>query len=281
LECSGLRIKTSHLLLVLDLLTLILILTVTLLPGNVINIILGLPFVLFFPGYCLLSALLTRKDILKSLERIALSFGLSLAIVPLICLLLNYLPWGLSVNSILYSLSIFTLITSGIALFRQRGLSETEKTEVTLNFTGWGKKTAFEKILSVILVLVVIGLVGVLVYVIAVPRTSEQYTEFYVLNEEGKASDYPSGLKIGETGSVIIGIINHEREDANYVVEIRIDNESVDMLDPIILTNDEKRETLVTFTPQKTGDRQKVEFLLFKGESTEPYNRLHLWVDVN
>lgn len=275
------RIKTSHLLLVLDLLTLILILTVTLLPGNVINIILGLPFVLFFPGYCLLSALLTRKDILKSLERIALSFGLSLAIVPLICLLLNYLPWGLSVNSILYSLSIFTLITSGIALFRQRGLSETEKTEVTLNFTGWGKKTAFEKILSVILVLVVIGLVGVLVYVIAVPRTSEQYTEFYVLNEEGKASDYPSGLKIGETGSVIIGIINHEREDANYVVEIRIDNESVDMLDPIILTNDEKRETLVTFTPQKTGDRQKVEFLLFKGESTEPYNRLHLWVDVN
>lgn len=275
------RIKTSHLLLVLDLLTLILILTVTLLPGNVINIILGLPFVLFFPGYCLLSALLTRKDILKSLERIALSFGLSLAIVPLICLLLNYLPWGLSVNSILYSLSIFTLITSGIAWLRQRGLSETEKTEVTLNFTGWGKKTAFEKILSVILVLVVIGLVGVLVYVIAVPRTSEQYTEFYVLNEEGKASDYPSGLKIGETGSVIIGIINHEREDANYVVEIRIDNESVDMLDPIILTNDEKRETLVTFTPQKTGDRQKVEFLLFKGESTEPYNRLHLWVDVN
>lgn len=275
------RIKISHLLLVIDLLTIILILTVIFFPGNIINIILGLPFVLFFPGYCLLSSLFTHKNILSSVERLALSFGISLAIVPLVCLLVNYLPWGLSVNSILFSISIFTVITSGIAWLRQRRLSETDKTELTVNLAGWKEKDRIQKTLSVVLVLVAVGVIGVLVYVIAVPRTSEQYTEFYLLNEEGKTGNYPSEMKLGETGSLIVGIINHERQDAIYRVEVRIDDVTTEILDSLLLKNDEKSEQVMTFIPQKTGAHQKVEFLLFKDGVVDPYNRLHIWVDVN
>jgi uncharacterized membrane protein len=48
--------------------------------------------VLFFPGYTLISALFPRKDSLSGVERLALSFGLSIAVVPLIGLILNYMP---------------------------------------------------------------------------------------------------------------------------------------------------------------------------------------------
>jgi len=60
-----------------------------------IRIILGLPLVLFLPGYSLIATLFPRKDDLDAIERIALSFGLSIAIVPLLGLALNYTPFGI------------------------------------------------------------------------------------------------------------------------------------------------------------------------------------------
>ena len=50
---------------------------------------LGLAMVLFLPGYTQIAALFSRKDDLDGIERIALSFGLSIAVVPLIGLGLN------------------------------------------------------------------------------------------------------------------------------------------------------------------------------------------------
>jgi len=55
-----------------------------------VRIILGLHLVLFLPGYALIAALFPRKGDLDGIERIALSFGLSIAVVPLLGLALNY-----------------------------------------------------------------------------------------------------------------------------------------------------------------------------------------------
>ena len=74
-----------------------------------IRIILGLPLVLFLPGYSLIAALFPRKDDLDGIERIALSFGLNIAIVPLLGLALNYTPFGIRLSSILIVLSVFTI----------------------------------------------------------------------------------------------------------------------------------------------------------------------------
>ncbi len=275
------RIKAAQLIYIINGLTGLLILIIALFPQNVLRIVLGLPFVLFSPGYILITALFPRKENLSDIERIALSFGLSLAVVPLNGLVLNYLPWGINLTSILYSLSIFIILTSVAAWLRQRKLSEDEKFSVRISFGSWSGQNLLGKVLSVVLVFTVIGLLGVIVYTIAVPRTSDQYTEFYVLNMEGKATNYTDELRPGETGYVILGVINHERQVVSYTIEIQIDGKTSDTVGPMTLEHEEKRESVVEFKPQKIGARQKVEFLLFRDESNEPYLRLHLWINVN
>jgi uncharacterized membrane protein len=275
-----LHIKAIQLIFIINGLTVLLIFIIALFPQSVLRIVLGLPFVLLFPGFVLITALFPRKENLSDIERIALSFGLSLAVVPLNGLVLNYLPWGINLNSILYSLSIFIVVTSVAAWLRQKKLSEDEKFSVRISFGSWSKQNLVGKVLSVILVFTVVGLLGVIVYTIAVPRTSEQYTEFYVLNIEGKATDYPDELKLGETAYVILGVANHERQTVSYTIEIQIDGEPSDSVGPMTLEYEEKRESIVEFHPQEMGERQKVEFLLYKDEASEPYLKLHLWINV-
>ena len=72
----------------------LLLVPLALLTSGALRIVLGLAFVLFFPGYTLIAALFPGKDALDSIERLALSFGLSIAVVPLIGLILNLYPLG-------------------------------------------------------------------------------------------------------------------------------------------------------------------------------------------
>ncbi|NAS89900.1 hypothetical protein C4E24_09280, partial [ANME-1 cluster archaeon AG-394-G21] len=74
-----------------------------------VRIILGLPLVLFLPGYALIAALFIREDDLDGIERVALSFGLSIANSPLLGLALNYTPFGIRLTPILIVLSVFTI----------------------------------------------------------------------------------------------------------------------------------------------------------------------------
>jgi hypothetical protein len=67
---------------------------------------LGAVFVLFLPGFMLIWALYPRGGELDALERAALSVGLSLALVPLIGLLLNYTPWGIRLEPIVAAVAI-------------------------------------------------------------------------------------------------------------------------------------------------------------------------------
>ena len=57
-----------------------------------VRIVLGIFFVLIFPGYTFLAALFPRKTGLDSLMRLALTLGLSLALVIILLLVLNSLP---------------------------------------------------------------------------------------------------------------------------------------------------------------------------------------------
>ena len=59
-----------------------------------VRIIPGLLLVLFLPGYSLIAALFPGRGDPDGIERIALSFGVSIAVVPLIGLALNYTPFG-------------------------------------------------------------------------------------------------------------------------------------------------------------------------------------------
>ncbi len=81
--------------------------------------VLGTLFVLYMPGMALIEALYPREEELSPLERLALSIGLSLAVVPLIGLVLNYTPWGIRLNPILASLTMFTAAMLALAAYRK------------------------------------------------------------------------------------------------------------------------------------------------------------------
>ncbi len=88
-------------------------------PLMPLRYVLGTVFVLFLPGYSLVEALYPRGDELSPLERLALSIGLSLALVPLVGLLLNYTPFGIRLYPVLASLSALTLCLAFIGARRK------------------------------------------------------------------------------------------------------------------------------------------------------------------
>ncbi len=92
-----------------------------------VRIVLGVFLVLFLPGYSLIAALFPRRGDLDSIERVALSFGLSIAFTSLIGLALNYTPGGIRLDPILICLVGFTLVMCLIAYLRRRSLPDKEK----------------------------------------------------------------------------------------------------------------------------------------------------------
>ncbi len=82
--------------------------------------IFGSLLILFLPGYSLVEFLFARKqDMEDDLIRVALSIGLSLAIVPLIGLVLNYTPFGIKLCPIVSSLGGLTIILLVLGLAKK------------------------------------------------------------------------------------------------------------------------------------------------------------------
>jgi uncharacterized membrane protein len=284
----------SDLLIVMGLMLLTDIIVFT--PGlneSMVRNLLGLPLVLFLPGYSLLAALFPAKSDLEGIERICLSFGLSIATVPLIGLALNYTSWGISLPPILISLSVFTFLMCGLAYLRRSKLPQTEAFEVPFIETILSIKSEIlkkpesklDRALTVLLVFSILLSVTTLIYVIITPKEGEHFTEFYILSPEGKADNYTTKYFLGENGNITVGIVNHEYRPVNYTMEIRLDNKSLPLpanLQHITLVHNEGWEKPVTFTPTFEGKNMKLEFLLFnETNKIIPYRDLHLWIDVN
>lgn len=225
------EIKRSWDLALICLLSLLLAGFIYLIPDFPARILIGIPFIIFFPGYALIATLFPEKKSLDTIERIALSFGLSIAVVPLIGFGLNYTPFGIRLDPILWSLILFNIVLSLLGIWRRRVSSDPFLPfNPTLVFEGakegFKGKAKNDKVLTIILVLSVLSSVVAVVYVVAVPRQGEQFTEFYVLGPGGKATDYPHNLSVGQSASVILGIANHEFRTVNYTVEVWLANET-------------------------------------------------------
>ena len=277
------RMRLRNELLLLNLVAILLVIIIGFFPSFVLRIILGLPFVLFFPGYTLIAALFPRRGALDSIERVALSFGFSIVVVSLIGLILNYTPWGIKLYPILICLTVFIIVMSVVGWRRRYRLPEAEAFTVSLNLSlsFWRRESLVDKVLSIILIAVILGAIGTLGYVLAAPRVGEKFTEFYILGLEGEARNYPKEAVLDREQTVIVGIINREQEPVSYRLQVRIDGVINNELGPLVLGHDEKWEEVVAFTPHRVGDSQKVEFLLYRGDESMPYQApLHLWVNV-
>jgi len=86
----------------------------------------GSVLVLFLPGYALIEALYPKRE-LDELTRFALSIGLSLALVPLAGLFLNYTPFGIRLIPVAISLAGLTIILQLAALTRKHAYYKVAK----------------------------------------------------------------------------------------------------------------------------------------------------------
>jgi len=277
----------SDLLIILiwNILTVIFIFT-PFLSETVFRTILGIPMVLFLPGYALIAALFPKKGDLDGIERIALSFGLSIAVVPLLGLLLNF-TFGIRLIPILVTLCIYTTILIFTAAYRRDKLPPDER--FTVSFHRFYEiieeefntpKSRTDRILTVILIFSIALAIGMLYFVITTPKVGERFTEFYILGPEGKAENYPTILKNNYPSVILVGVVNHEYATVNYTVRIVLDKE---ILTDTWFTSGHNQtwEKNLTFVPDKEGTDMKLEFLLYKEDNfTAPYRDLHLWVNV-
>ena len=103
-------------------------------PLVYVRYVLGIIFILWLPGYAFIKALFpqtlpftralahslgTTEKNLDTIERVALSLGMSIALVPIVGLLLNYTPWGIRLTPIVLSLTTLTLAFATTAIARE------------------------------------------------------------------------------------------------------------------------------------------------------------------
>lgn len=264
--------------------TLLIIFVFTLPDGNILRILFGLPFLLFLPGYSLVSAMWTRKSELDWLERVALSLGLSIAIVALAGLGLNYTPWGITLTSVVICLYFLILILVSVTWLRRSRLSPEERFSLKFDFLSenLNAMSSTDKVMVLIIAIVIVIGGGMLIY-IAMHPPEEQYTELYLLDENGTTDDYPSNLSVNESGSIIIVVVCHEQQTTDYMIVITLMPESginrTFAEYNLTLADDEEWRQVFNFSVNESG-KYKLDIGLLKDDETTPYATTHIWIDV-
>ncbi len=138
-----------------------------------------------------------------------------------------------------------------------------------------------EKALVIALIGSIIIASGMLVYA-KMTRETETFTAMYLLGPDGKAEGYPSESFIDIPLTVSVGIDNHELQDVNYILQMKVDGQVIEELNVPVVDGGTWQENL-TYTRQKLkNDRSKLEFALFKDEvGYFPYRSVHLYLQNN
>ncbi|WP_414468705.1 DUF1616 domain-containing protein [Methanobacterium sp. ACI-7] len=132
--------------------------------------------------------------------------------------------------------------------------------------------------LSIVLIVILIAAIVGTIYIIINPNPGEKFTEFYILGPDGKAGNYPTNLTAGQTGNVIIGIVNHEQSTTTYNLIIKLNNNTLKNENITILNNDKKE---IPFSFIASGaNMQKLEFLIYKLPDSDTIYR-SLYLDIN
>jgi uncharacterized membrane protein len=251
-------------------------------PLAAARLLLGLVVVLFCPGYAAQAALFPRRNTAGGVERLALSVGISLALVPLLALMLDQLPWGIDLGSVVGAEAGATLMTVALAWMRWRHLPPDSRWEWGIPWgdlaSGPGTRSRFG-LWAGLTVVLVLGL-ALLLIVLRLAGWGEPVTEFYLLDPERRAESYPYRGVVGEPVAVMVGIVNRERMPVDYRLEV-VDGENLlGQAGPVYLSPGAAYEGPVSFTPVRAGDRVRVMFILYRNGLPVPYRTLWLWLEV-
>ena len=109
-------------------------------PWAYLRNIFGLVFILFLPGYAFVKVvfpvnvpIVVSSKELETIERIALSVGVSLAIVPMVGLILYYTPLGIGLTPIVLSLFALTMLLATTAVAMERTMIKRKSFSVSFS----------------------------------------------------------------------------------------------------------------------------------------------------
>lgn len=258
---------------------------------SIIRPIIGTIVVLFVPGYAFIAALFPQKATLANGVRLALSFGLSIVIVPLLELALNYTRWGIQLGPTLVVLVVFTLLCSIVASVRRYRLPRERR--FAINWPDWHHirlkaarlgGTRFDRTLSVVLIIAIITSVAVTSYAVVMPKPNEHFTEFYLLGTNDTLSNYTTQYKVGVPTPVTVVIVNHEKTDVTYDLVVTANNSTqreIIYSEQVMIPSGQQWEKSIDLVLNHPSDNALLDFALYANQTTtNPYRDVHLWVNV-
>jgi len=244
---------------------------------------LGVLLVLLLPGYGVVSAMFPARGNLDGVERIAVGFGLSLALVPLLGVAIHFSSWGLNLTSIVLMLTVWTFVFIGIALWRRRTVRVAQRFNGDWTSAWLGRATTLRPIdlaVRVVLILLIVGGAGFIAWRVQSGGESSRFTEFYILGATGTIEDYPTTLRVGKEQSYNVGIINREMAPIEYTMRAYIDNTMAGSLGPMVLDDGEDWEGRIVVVPLADGINKRLEIRLFRDNSSDIYQTVNIFVDV-
>ncbi|WP_424357785.1 DUF1616 domain-containing protein [Methanocella sp. MCL-LM] len=249
---------------------------------------LAFPVTLFAPGYAMVAAMFPRKKEMGNIARMTMSVALSIIIVPLIGMVLNYTPLGVRLDPILVCVTVFTIACSLVAMRSRFKVQDDELYFPDILNTArallWGDKSSVDKAFGMAIVVALLLSAGTISYLVLVPGQGDQYTEFYLLGPDHITSGYPSDFGPGSQQPVILCIANHEKRDMAYDIHIQLkDNNTTTVLstEHVVLGDNQTLEKTAQIKPDRLGTRMKLDFLLYAdGNMATPYQECRLWINV-
>jgi uncharacterized membrane protein len=202
---------------------------------------LGVAFTFFVPGYVVVAALFPdaadspsaadrsrfERTGIDGLERVVLSVGSSVVIVPGIALLLNYTSWGIRPASVLTVTTVVTLLLTIVATVRRLRTPEAERFRVSIH--GWpsfrgGSADSIaraEPVLTLLLIVAVLLATGGVGYAMTTNQNGERFSEVYLLGQDDGApiaDEYPTEFERGGSRELVVGVENAEHRTVEYTI---------------------------------------------------------------
>lgn len=103
-----------------------------------------------------------------------------------------------------------------------------------------------------------------------------------LVDDDGRAADYPTSLAVGERGETVVEVTNHAAEERTYTVVVTYEGRSV-TVDTVTVSADSRHRIPVSFTADGPPGRKRLAVALWTGESSvgEPDLTARVWVTVS
>jgi len=203
--------------------------------GGTFQIIFGIPFIIFIPGYLFIFSLFpssrTDKKI-KMFERLMLSIVFSLALVSLVGLGLNFTSLKITAESFCYGLYILIFCLSLIAVIRWYLQPPMERYQFRIRKKMMQSKNKIDIVLNIVIVITICAtMIAIVVLTVTsfshISERGESFTEFYILGSDNMANAYPKNISSSENHAITVGLTNYEQKKMNYTIEVWLINQSI------------------------------------------------------